>query len=466
MQWDYLEIECRKGMTYSVPRKKRRHKNDTTTFQPGISKSLFHRMKKPFDEHFGQGIETQVYDVHIHDARFTIDATSGQQLMTITKKGVGKADKGYLRLSAALEMKGPPPKNIMSMFQCIHPWQSMCQGVPVRLTQQYALERGICAEDDPLLGQQSDPQMLWVLHGYPHIDPSEAGGRPPSVVRLESLPGHVGNHFYPQGAYLINAFPKMTAAVSPFSREKMFPVKNIRKKKRTAFELRPGIEMHFTETRQHAFSLVELEFQPVVYEVEFEYMLRDAIVSKFFPRTQAAIHFIVEEHVPQFVAHITNRMPSAHIHVFPDTTFGKDVVQIFMEEGDVACVHNPQFLIGDVSVFTKELHPRKCRIISKVTTLYHRTHLINGTRFDEKADAKMVDLRTMKPINKKKYEKEQRRKRKKISYYNIDSVQQAAHNVSIYTLKNHFNYIPPFGFQMSEQFARDVKHFFQKEFPL
>ena len=67
---------------------------------------------------------------------------------------------------------------------------------------------------------------------------------------------------------------------------------------------------------------------------------------------------------------------------------------------------------------------------------------------------------------RKKYEKEQRRKRKKISYYNIDSVQQAAHNVSIYTLKNHFNYIPPFGFQMSEQFARDVKHFFQKEFPL
>ena len=461
-QWDYLEIECRKGMTYT----RRQHKKAGTTFQPGISKSLFDQMKKPFEEHFGAGVEQCVYDVFIDNNRISIDATSGQQIQTIMKKGLDKLDEGYLRVSAALEMRSPPPNNIMNMFRCIHPWQSMCQGIPVRLTQQYTIEQGICADDDPLLNTQTNPQMLWILYGYSTLTPDFIKQPPPSTVRLECLPGRVDNHFYPQGAYVITAFPKMTVAVSPFARGKMLPVSNIRKKKRTAFELRPGIEMHFTETRQHLFSLVELEFQPIVYEVEFEYMLRDAIVSKFFPRSHASIHFIIDEYVPQFVAHITNRIPSAHIHVFADTDFGKDVVQIFMQDGDVACVHCPHFLIGETDVFVKELHFRKCRLISKMTTLYHRTHLTSGTRFKETADGRFVDLRTMKPVNKKKYEKEQKQKRKRVSYYNIEGVEHVAHNTSVYTLKNHFNYIPPFGFQMAEQFARDIHHIFQKVFPL
>lgn len=455
--WEFLEIECRKGNMVKEYRKRKQHGEK---FSAGIGKPLFERMQQVFLEHIPCPNEKTVYDVFFEGKRITIDASCGKILETMEKKRIAAMDDEYfIRIAASLEIQCQPMKKIMQIFQCIHPWDSMKQGIPVRTKTPLALLRGICSEDDPYIGKMSDTNMLWILDNYNGRD---YGDRPPSTVMLTSLAGRIENHFYPQHAYKCRAFPKATVAVSPFSRQSTLGVTMIRKKQRNIFKLGYGIEMHFTVIQQHPYSLVELEFQPKRYEIEFEYAVRNAILHKFFPNEIATLHFIVNKHVPQFVSHIIRHIPTCHIHVFEDTDFGKEVVPLFMDKDHVACVHEPNFLINDPHVFTEPLHIKKCRVIGKATTLYTKDTLVNGTRFSEKAACKFTDVRTMKTA---KIKTAKRNKRKRKRYYNIENVEFIGKHVSVYTLKDHFNYIPPFGFQIAEHFSQDVKHLFQKEAP-
>ena len=84
-----------------------------------------------------------------------------------------------------------------------------------------------------------------------------------------------------------------------------------------------------------------------------------------------------------------------------------------------------------------------------------------GSEYTEKADGKFTDLRTMRKA-KAKHTKKRKRKQK---YYNIDRVKYIGKHVSMYVLKPHFNFIPPFGFQLSEIMRRDVENLLQIKSP-
>ena len=455
-QWEHLEIEVRKGFfAWSTDRRtgKRLRK---TRFVSGIQKNLFDRMETVFRS-AGCAKETETYDIFVHGLRITVDASNGQIISCIQKQKLGHYDDfRFLRYSAALEIPQTVPKKIMSVFQTVHPWQNMKSGTPVRLTSQVPLRRGLCSPDDPLVGQMSHPSMLWTLTGYPF----ETNTRPTSTIILECLPGRVGDHCYPQAAYSVHVFPRSTCSVTPFSRTRTGNYIMIRKKKRRAYRLGYGIQMHFTEVRQHPDSLVDIELQPTVYEIEFEICPRRCIVHRFFPNEFATIHIVVDEYIPQFVKHTIQKIPQCHIHVFEDTFFGLEVVPLFMEDTHVACVHDPHFLIGNVEAFTQPLHPRKSRIISQSTELKTKRMLVNGTEFSEKANGKFTDVRTMK---RAKYKSGKRKRKRRQRYYHIESVDFKDRQVSVYTLKPHFEYIAPFGFQVSELFCRDVAHLIQNE---
>lgn len=462
LNWSELELECRKGAFYSK-RRQTRKTQDEKIFEPGVHKKLFHAMMNAFAAVRTPETRT-VYDVFMDNMRITIDANSGEHVGSIAKKKINSVDYRFLRVAAAIEAKCPGKYNgARAIFQTIHPWKSMCSGVPVQLKQQVVIDQGICADDDPLLGKLTAPEMRWTLQGYSTID---HGKTPPSTVLLESMPGKVGTHFYPQGAYRARVFPRMTKAVSPFAKEKVSNVTLIRKKTRHVFRLKDGIEMHFSKVRQHPFSLVDIEMQPERYEIEFEYMVGPAITSLFTHSKHARIHFIVDKLVPQFQTHVARNIPFAHIHIFEDTEFGKEALQVIMQDGDVACVHKSDYLIGDTEAFTALLHARKSRLISGVTMLCHKEHVVNASSFVEKDDGKFVDVHTMKPVSAVRAVRAARKeKRKRKSFYNIESIRHLGTNTTVYTLKNHFSYIPPFGFQIAERFTEDVKHFFQEEHP-
>ena len=461
LQWQNVEFEARKGFIVNDVKGFR----SQCRFSPGVSKTLFQTVKQTFECEIPNVDECHTkttYDVFYQGLRTTIDAKTGQIVGCIQKKTFSTHDEPTLRYSAALETPYPPPTHVMQLFECIHPWKSIRQGVPVQVMGEAPLQQGNCGPHDPFINQNAPPDMLWIIDGFPL---KQFGEKPTSTITMRNLAYSNGEFFCPAFAYRVTVFPRMTKPISPFNRRAPRDVSLFRKKTRTRFRLGYGVEIHLTETQTHKNSLVGLELQPKNFEIEYEMLPAMAIKHHFFKNEIANIHIIIEKKQPQFLSHTVRNIPHCHIHIVEDTDFALKFIPLLMNKGDRVCVHNPHFLIGNVNAFTDKVNEKKCRTISKTTTLFSREQLVNGgvVRYKETADGAFTDIRTMKraKINTKKTN----RKRKREQHYNIQNIIHHGNQVSEYVISPHYEYVPYFGFQLAEIFERDVKHLLQHTAP-
>ena len=432
-QWKNLEIEVRVG-----------RQSSNSKFFPG-NKHVYDTLESVctdlYGHHRAEYMQTFAF-VHM-GVRVEINATTGQVVGSLQKQSIMKFSEPFLRFSAAIEANMQLPQTAMQYFNTQHPWQSMLQGVPITLKEPARLQPIDDTENTKEM--ISLPDMMFVLPFDMRLDAPQS---PPSTLILLNLPCKTAA----LGEYTVHVFPQQCVPISPFVSRNNNEV--FRKKERTKIVFARGVELHLTKTQQSR-NLTTIHLNPQIYEVELEFAVVP-IIRRICNASNGRIHIVCDKFNRQFVTHITSKIPEAHVWIFACTNFGIPIVEaLFMDDDHVVCVHDPNILIGDVTVLTRPLQKMKDRLISRRTLLRRR----RKSRYTEHCDGRLVDATTLKRVQNRRQQKTQRKGTHK--NYEITDIKMLTDQCTQFEMKERIAAVVPFIFQLATLVTRDVRHILQ-----